>query len=94
MQNQDFDIVKPFVLLTAIISPLLISVTSMFFKKHRMDADTHRRMSTYFYEHTHEHPTSMSIFKRLSQFDLEIHEVSHQERASRCRWERRLSLKE
>jgi hypothetical protein len=28
----------------------------------------------------HVHPTPMSTFERLSQFDLKIHEVSHQER--------------
>jgi hypothetical protein len=36
-------------------------------------------MSTYPYEHTHEHLTPMSTFKRLSRFDFEIHEVGYQE---------------
>jgi hypothetical protein len=31
------------------------------------------------YKHTHAHFTSMSISERLSQLDLEIHEVDHQE---------------
>jgi hypothetical protein len=37
-------------------------------------------MNTYPYEHTHTHPTPMSTSKRLSRFDLEIHDVGHQER--------------
>jgi hypothetical protein len=28
---------------------------------------------------THAHPTHMSTSERLSQFDLEIHEVGHQQ---------------
>jgi hypothetical protein len=36
-------------------------------------------MSTYPYEHTHTYPTPMSTSERLSQFDLEIYEVGHQE---------------
>jgi hypothetical protein len=36
-------------------------------------------MITYPYEHTYVHPISMSIFKRLTQFDLEIYKVGHQE---------------
>jgi hypothetical protein len=36
-------------------------------------------MSTYSYEHTHAHPTAMSTSERVSQLDLEIHEVDHQE---------------
>jgi hypothetical protein len=52
----------------------------LFFEKHSTNADTHTRMSTHPYEHTHAHPTSMSIFERLSRLDLEIHKVGHQER--------------
>jgi hypothetical protein len=37
-------------------------------------------MITHIYECTHVHHISMSIFERLSQFDLEIHEVGHQKR--------------
>jgi hypothetical protein len=37
-------------------------------------------MVTHLYEHTHVHPIPMSTFKRLSQLDLEIHEVGQQER--------------
>jgi hypothetical protein len=37
-------------------------------------------MSTHPYEHMYTHPTPMSTSKRLNQLDLEIHEVSHQER--------------
>jgi hypothetical protein len=36
-------------------------------------------MSTHPYEHMYVHPISMSTSERLSQFDLEIHEVGHQE---------------
>jgi hypothetical protein len=35
-------------------------------------------MIAYLYKHTHAHSTYMSIAKRLSQSDLEIHEVGHQ----------------
>jgi hypothetical protein len=48
-------------------------------------------MSTYLYEHTHAHFTCMTIFERLSWFDLEIHEVGHQERLA---VDGRLPLKE
>jgi hypothetical protein len=48
--------------------------------KHITNADTHTRMITHIYECTHVHHISMSIFERLSQFDLEIHEVGHQKR--------------
>jgi hypothetical protein len=37
-------------------------------------------MSTHSYEYMYVHHISMSTFKRLSRLDLEIHEVSHQER--------------
>jgi hypothetical protein len=37
-------------------------------------------MSTYPYENTYAHFTRMTIFERLSWFDLEIHEVGHQKR--------------
>jgi hypothetical protein len=37
-------------------------------------------MSTHPYEHTHTHHIPMSNSERLSQPDLEIHEVGHQER--------------
>jgi hypothetical protein len=37
-------------------------------------------MSNYPYEHTHAHPISISTSERLSQLDLEVHEVSHKER--------------
>jgi hypothetical protein len=37
-------------------------------------------MSTYPYEHhMHAHPTPMSTSKRLTHFDLEIHEIGYQE---------------
>jgi hypothetical protein len=36
-------------------------------------------MSTYPYEHMHVHPTPMSTSERLSQINLEIHEIGHQE---------------
>jgi hypothetical protein len=37
-------------------------------------------MSTYSYKYMHAHSTPMSTSERLSQLDLEINEVSHQER--------------
>jgi hypothetical protein len=43
----------------------------------------HRYLYTYEhypYEHTYAHPISMSTSERLSWLDLEIHEISHQER--------------
>jgi hypothetical protein len=48
-----------------------------FFYKYSTNVDTHTHMSTYFYEYTQ--PTSISIFERLNQLDLEIHRVDHQE---------------
>jgi hypothetical protein len=42
--------------------------------------DTHIHMSTHPYKYTYTHPTPISISKRLSRLDLEIHEVGHQER--------------
>jgi hypothetical protein len=36
-------------------------------------------MSTHPYEHMYAHPIPMSISERLGRFDLEIHEVGHQE---------------
>jgi hypothetical protein len=37
-------------------------------------------MSTHSHEHTHTHLILMITSKRLSQLDLEIYEVGHQER--------------
>jgi hypothetical protein len=51
-----------------------------FFEKHNINVNTHTHMITHSYEHTHAHPTPMSTPERLNQLDLEIHEVSHQER--------------
>jgi hypothetical protein len=36
-------------------------------------------MSTHLYKYTHVHSTSMSTSERLTQLDLEIYEVGHQE---------------
>jgi hypothetical protein len=44
------------------------------------DADTHTRMSTHPYKHTHAHPAPMSTSERLSRLNLKIHDVDHQER--------------
>jgi hypothetical protein len=37
------------------------------------------RMSTHLYKYTHVHSTSMSTSERLTQLDLKIYEVGHQE---------------
>jgi hypothetical protein len=37
-------------------------------------------MITHLYKYIYVHHISMSTFKRLSRFDLEIHKVGHQER--------------
>jgi hypothetical protein len=37
-------------------------------------------MSTHLYEHMYAYPIPMSISKRLSRLDIEIHKVDHQER--------------
>jgi hypothetical protein len=37
-------------------------------------------MSIHSYEYTYAHHILMSIFERLSQFDLKIHKVGHQKR--------------
>jgi hypothetical protein len=39
-------------------------------------------MITHPYKYIYLHPTHMNTFKRLTWFDLEIHEVSHQKRLS------------
>jgi hypothetical protein len=51
-----------------------------FVEKYSINVDTHTCMNTYLYEHTHTHSNPMSTSERLSRFDLEIHEVGHQER--------------
>jgi hypothetical protein len=48
-----------------------------FFKKTQYNADTHTRMSTLTSINTHTHLILMNTSKRLSQLDLEIHEVGH-----------------
>jgi hypothetical protein len=50
------------------------------FEKHSTNTDTHTRKRTHPYAHTHAYPTPMSTSERLSRFDLEIHEIGHQER--------------
>jgi hypothetical protein len=37
-------------------------------------------MITHIYEYTYVYPISISIFKRLSRFDVKIHKVDHQNR--------------
>jgi hypothetical protein len=54
-------------------------IAILFFEKHCTNTDTHTRMSTHPYEYTHTHPTPMSMSEILSQLDLEIHKVGHQE---------------
>jgi hypothetical protein len=51
-----------------------------YFIKYSINVDTYICMSTHPYKHTYAHHTLISISERLSRFDLEIHEVSHQER--------------
>jgi hypothetical protein len=51
-----------------------------FFKKHSTNADTHTYISTYPYKYMHTHSTPMSTPEIVSQLDLEIHKVGHQER--------------
>jgi hypothetical protein len=52
----------------------------LFFKKYSANVNIYTRTSTHPYKHTHIHIIPMSTFKRLSQFDIEIHEIDHQER--------------
>jgi hypothetical protein len=52
----------------------------IFFEKHSTNTYTHIRMSTHIYERTYAHPVSMNTSEKLSQLDLEIHKVGHQER--------------
>jgi hypothetical protein len=35
-------------------------------------------MLNFLYEHMHIHSISINIYKRLSRFDLKIHEIDHQ----------------
>jgi hypothetical protein len=51
-----------------------------FFLRSTVQTQIHARTITHLYKHTHAHPTPMSTSERLSRFDLEIHEVGHQER--------------
>jgi hypothetical protein len=48
-------------------------------KDEAANADTHTRTSTHPYEHTHVHPIPINTSERLRQFDLEIHEIDHEE---------------
>jgi hypothetical protein len=48
------------------------------FFRNSTNTDLYTRMSTHFYEHM-SYSTFMSIYKRLSWLNLEIHEVGHQE---------------
>jgi hypothetical protein len=50
-----------------------------FLLRNTVSIDTHICMSIHFYKHMHVHPISMNISERLSQLDLEIYEVGHQE---------------
>jgi hypothetical protein len=68
--------------------------TSFFRNTVQTNTNTHIRTSTHLYKYTHIHPTPMSTSERLSQLNLEIHEVSHQERLAVDGWGRRLPLKE
>jgi hypothetical protein len=51
-----------------------------FFEKHSINTDTHIYMSIYPYQYMYAHLILMSTSEKLSQLDLEIHEVGHQER--------------
>jgi hypothetical protein len=42
--------------------------------------NTYTRTITYLYEYTYAQPTITITSERLSQLDIEIHEVDHQER--------------
>jgi hypothetical protein len=53
------------------------TIGSIIFEKYSINIDTHIRMIVYPYEHMYAHPIPMSIYERLSQFDLEIYEVGH-----------------
>jgi hypothetical protein len=53
------------------ISPHLTCSSDLFLR----NTDTHIYMSTHLYEYTHIYLTLMSTSERLSQLDLEIHEV-------------------
>jgi hypothetical protein len=64
------------------LNNLIISKVTFFCEKHSINIDTYIRMSTHLYEYMYVHSTPMSTFKRLNRFDLEIHEVGHQERVT------------
>jgi hypothetical protein len=49
---------------------------------HSIDVVTHTHTSTYIYEYTHAHITPINTFERLSQLDIDIHEVG--QRMPRC----------
>jgi fucokinase len=56
-----------------------VSSCFLAYLKHSINTDTYTRTGTHPYEHMHAHITPMSTSERLSRFDLEIHEVGHQE---------------
>jgi hypothetical protein len=49
------------------------------FPRYSRNIDTYICINIYLYKHTHKHSISMSTFKRLSQFNLKIHKIGHQE---------------
>jgi hypothetical protein len=51
----------------------------LFFEKYSINVDSYICMSAQPYEHMYTYTTSMSTSKRLSQVDLKIHKVGHQE---------------
>jgi hypothetical protein len=53
---------------------------SKFFLKHIINIDSYICISTHTYQCIHVYPILMINFKKLSQFDLEIHEVGYHER--------------
>jgi hypothetical protein len=57
----------------------LLAARVYFFFKYTINVDTYISTSIHSYEYTHAQSTSMNISKRLSQLNLEIHEVSYQE---------------
>jgi hypothetical protein len=49
----------------------------LLFLKYSTNANIYTCMSNYLYEYMQTQYTLITTFKRLSQFDLEIHEVGH-----------------
>jgi hypothetical protein len=67
-------------LVVLFLSTSTVQLQYYYFNKHSTNVDIHTYTITHPYQRIHAHPTPISISKRLSRLDFDIHEVDHQER--------------